>query len=197
LVLSKSVKYTVVAIASFVALLAFGDVLRGQAGNTLPASECMGRDPILLNGIVVTDFLIFVSYTVIPALMIVALSLRDDLFRRWRWLVVLYAAFIFTCGLAHLIDALTIVTPRYFLLFLSQAACAIFSVATMVALLTYYRDVLENVPNVDDLVHQVEAFGKVVQSRDEMERALERLKDTVIRLNGQLQRQDPRDHEGS
>ncbi len=157
----------------------------------------MGRDPVLLNGIVVTDFLIFVSYTVIPALMIVALSLRDDLFRRWRWLVVLYAAFIFTCGLAHLIDAIVVATPRYFLLFLSQAACAIFSVATMVALLTYYRDVLENVPNVDDLMTQVEALGKAVQSRDEMERALNRLKDTVIRLNGQIQRQDPSDHEGS
>lgn len=195
--LSKSVKYTVVAIASFVALLAFGDVLRGQSSNNLPAADCMGHDPVVLNGIVVTDFLIFVSYTVIPALMIVALSLRDDLFRRWRWLVVLYAAFIFTCGLAHLIDALTIVTPRYFLLFLSQTACSIFSVAAMVALLTYYRDVLENVPNVDDLMNQVDALGKAVQSRDEMERALNRLKDTVIRLNGQIQRQDPRDHEGS
>ncbi len=195
--LGKSVKYTVVAIVSLVALLALGDVLRGQSGSALPAADCMGRDPVLLNGIVVTDFLIFVSYTVIPALMIVALSLRDDLFRRWRWLVVLYAAFIFTCGLAHLIDAIVVATPRYFLLFLSQAACAIFSVATMVALLTYYRDVLENVPNVDDLMTQVEALGKAVQSRDEMERALNRLKDTVIRLNGQIQRQDPSDHEGS
>lgn len=196
--LSKSVKYTVVAIVSLVALLAFGDVLRGQAGDTLPASDCMGRDPILLNGIVVTDFLIFVSYTVIPALMIVALSLRDDLFRRWRWLVVLYAAFIFTCGLSHLIDALVVVTPRYFLLFLSQAACSIFSVAAMVALLTYYRDVLENVPNVDELMSQVDELGKAVQSRDEMARSLQKLRETVVRLNGQSPRkQDTHGHEES
>lgn len=196
--LSKSVKYTVVAIVSLVALLALGDVLRGQSSSTLPAAECMGRDSVLLNGIVVTDFLIFVSYTVIPTLMIAALSLRDDLFRRWRWLVVLYAAFIFTCGLSHLIDALVVVTPRYFLLFLSQAACAIFSVAAMVSLLTYYRDVLDNVPNVDELTSQIDELGKTIQSRDEMVRSLNRLKETVHRLHGQApKKQGAHDHEES
>lgn len=195
--LRKSVKYATLVILSLVGLLILGDVLRADSRNILPAAYCMGRDPILINGIVVTDFLIFVSYTVIPALMVAALSLRDDLFRRWRWLVVLYAAFIFTCGLSHLIDALVIFTPRYFLLFLSQAACAIFSVAAMVSLLTYYRDVLDNVPNVDELMSQVDELGKTVQSRDEMEASLNRLRETVQRLGQAPKKQGAHDHEES
>ena len=177
-------KYAVICCAALIGLLAGSDVLWGQAERFKPQAACMDYDPILINGVVVTDFLIFASYVAIPALMLIATSLRQDLFRSWRWLVVLYAAFIFTCGLSHLIDAVVIVSPRYFILFLSQAVCAVFSVATLVALLTYYREVLEKVPNVDDLTKQIDELEGVLQSREATVEALRRLHASMERLSG-------------
>lgn len=193
----KSIAYSFLACVVLVAGLWSGDAIWGDAFQ--PQSVCMGGDPVLLNGMVVTHFLIFFSFSVIPALMIVAISLRPDLFRRWRWLVVLYAAFIFTAGVEHFIDALVILSPRYFLLFLAQFVCAVFSVATVVALVTYYREVLDNVPNVDELVRQLDELEKVVQTREEMLLAIHKLRESAENLSGasRPKHKVPGNHEAS
>ncbi|MCK6599632.1 MAG: hypothetical protein L6Q37_14805, partial [Bdellovibrionaceae bacterium] len=60
---------------------------------------------------VISDFLITVSYYVIPFYLIFLVKKRKDL--EFNWIVVMFAVFILSCGTTHLMDIITVWNPQY------------------------------------------------------------------------------------
>ena len=79
-----------------------------------------------------SDILIFGSYFAIPVAIWIFLSKRKDL--KLKPLAVLFAAFIFLCGLTHVIQAATLWWPIYETQGYVKAITAIVSVATAIAI---------------------------------------------------------------
>ena len=79
-----------------------------------------------------SDILIFGSYFAIPVAIWIFLSKRKDL--TLKPLAVLFAAFIFLCGLTHVIQAVTLWWPVYETQGYVKAITAIVSVATAIAI---------------------------------------------------------------
>ena len=79
-----------------------------------------------------SDILIFASYFAIPVTIWILLSKRKDL--TMKPLAVLFAAFIFLCGLTHVIQAVTLWWPVYEVQAYVKAITAIVSVTTAIAI---------------------------------------------------------------
>jgi len=79
-----------------------------------------------------SDILIFASYFAIPVAIWIFLSKRKDL--TMKPLAVLFAAFIFLCGLTHVIQAVTLWWPVYEVQAYVKAITAIVSVTTAIAI---------------------------------------------------------------
>ena len=75
-----------------------------------------------------SDFLIFLSYSAIPIAIWIFIKKREDL--DLKPLAVLFAAFIFLCGLSHLVQGVTLWWPVYETQAYVKAATAMVSVAT-------------------------------------------------------------------
>jgi PAS domain S-box-containing protein len=77
-----------------------------------------------------SDFLIFAAYSAIPIAIWIFLRRRQDL--EMRRLAILFAAFIFLCGLSHLLQMVTLWWPIYELQGFVKLATAIVSVVTAI-----------------------------------------------------------------
>lgn len=75
-----------------------------------------------------SDFLIFIAYFAIPAAIWIFLRRRPDL--ELKPLAVLFAAFIFLCGLTHIVQMLTLWWPIYETQAFVKVATALVSLAT-------------------------------------------------------------------
>ena len=81
---------------------------------------------------IVSDLAVFGSYMAIPAVIIFFVLRKDEVqFPKLFWL---FCAFIFTCGFVHLIEAAIFWTPIYRISAVVKFLTAIFSWATVVAL---------------------------------------------------------------
>jgi hypothetical protein len=89
---------------------------------------------------IVADLLIFGAYTAIPASLAVVVMRRRDLpLRPIFWL---FVAFILSCGLTHLVEAVLFYEPVYRFSGLMKAITAIVSCATVVALIRVMPEAL-------------------------------------------------------
>jgi len=76
--------------------------------------ECGGWTPLLIHATIASNFLIFAVYAAIPILLIGFSSKRGELaFVVRRRLVLLFAAFIFFCGVTHLLRGFSFYWPAY------------------------------------------------------------------------------------
>lgn len=91
---------------------------------------CLSWDPWLISLHAGSDFLIFASYTAIPIAIWIFLKRRPGL--EMKGLATFFAAFIFWCGLTHLMGLVTLWQPIYDVEALIKAATAAVSVATAV-----------------------------------------------------------------
>ncbi len=87
-----------------------------------------------------SDVLIWLAYLSIP-LVLLAVA-RHRAVRPFRWLVVLFAAFIVSCGFVHLIEAIIFEHPIYRLSGVVKGVTAVVSWATVFALVPTLRKVL-------------------------------------------------------
>jgi diguanylate cyclase (GGDEF)-like protein len=83
------------------------------AGLFVPHGYCFAWSPGLLNLFVVANTAICAAYFSIPFFLIRLVRMRSDL--RVGKMLWLFAAFIFLCGLTHLLDIITIWYPLYWL----------------------------------------------------------------------------------
>ena len=77
----------------------------------LPHGYCFTWDPALLWSMVGADAVIAISYLSIPVAILVYVKKRSDV--EWGYLPWLFSAFIFSCGVTHVMDLWTIWSPDY------------------------------------------------------------------------------------
>ncbi|HSI60548.1 MAG TPA: PAS domain S-box protein [Ideonella sp.] len=105
--------------------------LLGRSGY-LPHGYCFSWTPGLLWSMVGADLLIAASYFSIPLAIVTLLRRRKD--TPAPWVAGLFSAFIFACGLTHVMDIWTVWQPDYAMQALTKGVTAALSVFTAVAL---------------------------------------------------------------
>ncbi len=99
----------------------------------IPHGYCLSWSPVLLWLHVISDLLITLAYYSIPLILVYFIRQRKDF--PYPWLAVMFAGFIVACGTTHLLSAITIWIPLYWLDGLLKAFTAIISIATAVLML--------------------------------------------------------------
>lgn len=127
-----------------------------------PHGYCLSWKPVLLWLHVISDGLITLAYYSIPLILVYFIRQRKDF--PYPWLTVMFAAFIVACGTTHLLSAITIWTPLYWLDGIVKAITAIVSVATAVMMLWVIPRAL-SLPSVAQLQAEI-------QKRETVEDAL-------------------------
>jgi PAS domain S-box-containing protein len=98
----------------------------------LPHAVCLTGSLGLLWGMVIADALIAAAYFSIPVTIVRYLRKRGP--QPGTWAAGLFSAFIFACGLTHVLDIWTVWQPYYGALVLAKGSTALLSIATATAL---------------------------------------------------------------
>ena len=100
--------------------------------NLLPHGFCIKWTPELLWLYVVSDALIAVAYYSIPITLAYFVWKRRDL--HFKWIFLLFSAFILACGTSHLLSIVVLWNPVYWADAAVKAVTAIISICTSIAL---------------------------------------------------------------
>lgn len=100
--------------------------------NLMPHGYCLSWDPTLLWLHVISDVLITLSYYSIPLSLAYFIRKRKDL--PYAWLFAMGALFIVACGTTHLMSAVLIWIPLYWVDGILKAFTAVISLVTAVAM---------------------------------------------------------------
>lgn len=111
---------------------------------------------------VVSDLAVWMAYMAIPAILIYFASRRRDV--PYRWMFLLFGAFVFSCGTVHLVEATIFWWPAYRLSGWIKFATAILSWATVVALIPVVPRALA--------MRSAKEFERELAERRSVERAL-------------------------
>ena len=128
----------------------------------LPHGYCFTWTPGLLWAMVSSDAVIAASYFSIPVALLSYVRQRpkSDL----NWLAWLFSAFIFACGITHLMDIWTIWQPDYAVQALSKIVTAAISLTTAIALWPLIPRALK-IPSVQQLQGVISALEAEVGRR--------------------------------
>ena len=128
----------------------------------LPHGYCLTWSPGLLWSMVTSDLLVALAYFSIPIGILVLMRKRPD--RRLGGVAMLFSAFIFACGLTHLMDVWTIWQPDYKAQIAIKAVTAALSLATAVAVWRMIPAAVK-LPSVETLQDAVKALESEVSRR--------------------------------
>ena len=137
---------------------------------------CLLWKPWLIAMHASSDILIFGSYFAIPVAIWIFLSKRTDL--TLKPLAVLFAAFIFLCGLTHAIQAVTLWWPVYEVQGYVKAITAIVSVTTAIAIFPLIPKAVA-IPSPSQLQIVNEGLALEVAAHRDTLAALKRSKDEL------------------
>ena len=133
----------------------------GRSGY-LPHGYCFTWTPGLLWSMVGADAIVATAYFSIPLAITTFLRQRADIsMRPVAWL---FSAFIFACGLTHVMDIWTIWQPDYGLQVLTKVVTAVISIVTAIALWPLIPKALK-IPSVNQLQTVIKALEAEVQKR--------------------------------
>ncbi|MBW4614671.1 MAG: HAMP domain-containing histidine kinase [Desmonostoc vinosum HA7617-LM4] len=99
----------------------------------IPHGHCYLWKPSLVWLNIISDSLIAVVYYSIPVILVYFVHKREDL--PFKWILLLFGAFIVSCGTTHIMDVWTLWHPTYWLSSFIKAITAIVSLYTAIALL--------------------------------------------------------------
>jgi two-component system, LuxR family, sensor kinase FixL len=123
----------------------------------MPHGHCYLWEPTILWTHIIGDLLTVLAYFSIPIGLFIFIRKRKDL--RHQGIFVLFAAFIFLCGITHLIDLWIIWVPTYRLESLAKVITGGISFFTAVALFRAIPQALQ-IPSVADLEHQKQLLSQ-------------------------------------
>jgi PAS domain S-box-containing protein len=135
----------------------------------LPHGYCITWKPGLLWSMVSADLLIAAAYFSIPLALLTFVRKRGDM--PLNWLIGLFCAFIFACGLTHLMEVVTIWQPYYGLQALSKVITAAISLATAIALWPLIPKALK-IPSLSQLQSVIASLEAEVKQRRSAEENL-------------------------
>lgn len=98
----------------------------------VPRQVCMNHEADVVWMHVFSDSLIAAAYFSIPLALLVFARRRPDL--EFRWIYLMFAAFIISCGITHLFDVMAIWQPMYRLNGVAKLGTGVISAATAIAL---------------------------------------------------------------
>jgi len=142
----------------------------------IPHGYCLSWSPVLLWLNVVSDLLITLSYYSIPLMLVYFIRRRKDL--PYPGLAVMFACFIVACGTTHLLSAITIWIPLYWLDGWLKGFTAIISVATAVLMLRVIPGAL-SVPSAAQLQAEIQQRKTAEHALRESENKLATILDSV------------------
>jgi PAS domain S-box-containing protein len=142
----------------------------------LPHGYCLSWSPPLVLTYVVSDILIFLSYFSMPVALAYFARQRKDF--PYRWLLVMFAAFIMACGTTHLMGAIILWRPLYGLDALLKAVTAFISVVTAIALWPLIPQALK-LPSPKQLRLMNEELQNEIAERKHAEEALRLAKEAA------------------
>jgi two-component system, LuxR family, sensor kinase FixL len=150
----------------------------------LPHGICLSWKPGLLLLHVTSDALIALAYFSIPFGLAHFVSRRKDL--QYRWMFILFAAFILACGTTHLLDIWTLWHPDYALQGTIKAITALISVASAILLWPVIGKALR-LPSPKELARINTELQQEIRSRQQTLLALEREAKERQQLEARLQ----------
>ena len=136
----------------------------------LPHGICLTWKPGLIALHVLSDAVIALSYFSIPFALAYFVGQRRDL--EYRWMFILFAAFILACGTTHLFDIWTLWRPNYVAQGWMKAVTAAISLATSILLWPVMRQAV-GLPSPSQLRQINESLTREVDMRRETVRQLE------------------------
>ncbi|MDP1664924.1 MAG: ATP-binding protein [Methylobacter sp.] len=142
----------------------------------MPHGYCLSWSPLLLWLHVISDLLITLAYYSIPPVLVYFIRQRKDL--PYPWLLVMFAGFIVACGTTHLLSAITVWIPLYWLDGLVKAVTAIVSLATTVLMIWIVPRAL-SVPTVAQLQAEIQQRKIAEHALRESESKLATILDSV------------------
>lgn len=125
-----------------------------NAGSLLPHGFCIRWTPNLLWLYVVSDALIALAYYSIPITLAYFVWHRKDL--KFRWVFLLFGAFILACGTTHILGIITLWKPIYWLDASMKAITAAISIITAIALIYKIPQALQ-LPSPMQLEQEIQA----------------------------------------
>ena len=128
----------------------------------LPHGYCFTWSPGVLWSMVVADAAVALAYFSIPLGILVFMRKRPD--AKFHSVALLFSAFIFACGVTHLMDIWTIWKPDYGLQALTKVVTALISVATAIAVWRLIPAALK-IPRADDMRSAIVALEREVGQR--------------------------------
>ena len=156
----------------------------------MPHGTCFAWDPMLLGLHVVSDSLIAMSYFSIP-LALVYFNKHGGKFP-FKYLIGLFSAFIFACGMTHVFNVWTIWRPDYYLDGFVKLFTAGISIITAIALWPVVVRIL-SLPNLFVLQDTNRQLEQEIHKRQSIEqelraqaKSLQDANDELLRLNRQM-----------
>ena len=139
-----------------------------------PHGHCFLWQPDLIALHTVSDFVIGLSYYLIPFAIFYFVKKRRDI--PFPFMFMLFGLFIISCGTTHLMSIWTIWTPDYWLEGFVKAATALFSFVTAMALFPLIPKAL-TIPSPAQLTAANQELEKEIASRTKAEAELQKHKD--------------------
>lgn len=150
----------------------------------MPHGMCYMWRPELLWLHVISDALIFLSYTSIPITLVYILRMRKDLI--FSNVMALFGAFVLLCGFTHLLAVWNVWNGTYWLSGWMKAMAAVVSVATAY-MLWKLVPTLKNIPTVEKLKVEVEKREAAEKKLQEKARVLAIESKRLNDLNDELE----------
>lgn len=116
-------------------------------GSFMPHGHCYKWQTDLLLLHVVGDALTVIAYFLIPIVLIQLVKKRNDL--AFNWIFVMFAAFIFLCGVTHLVNLINIWHGYYYISGLAKLATGVISMITTV-MIVYLLPKIIGIPSNKD-----------------------------------------------
>ena len=144
----------------------------------IPHGYCLSWSPVLLWLHVISDLLITLAYYSIPLMLVYFIRQRKDF--PYPWLITLFAGFIVACGTTHLLSAITIWIPLYWLDGLLKGFTAIISLVTAAMMLWVIPRAL-SLPSAAQLQAEIQQRKAIETARQE---TLDKLQKIASRVPG-------------
>lgn len=151
----------------------------------MPHGHCYHWRPDILWTHVGADVVIALAYLSIPLTLLLVFAKRRDF--PYRSLLALFAAFIFSCAITHLLNIWTIWRPDYVLEGYVKVATAVISLATAIALIPVLPKVLR-MRTPEELEAVNETLRAEVRQREAAEKELEAAVANLKLKNHELER---------
>lgn len=142
----------------------------------MPHGFCINWTPKLLRLYIISDALIALSYYSIPFTLAYFVWRRKDL--QFRWMFLMFSAFILACGTTHLFSILLFWHPFYWLDAILKAITAVISIVTAIYLVKIIPQVLR--------LPSPAVLEKEIEQRKESQLALQESESNLLVLSEKL-----------